>query len=386
VDKRISRRSLLKLGAASFAGAVSAADEQGPVVTSGDQDQQIAKTVLPRLLEESTVPGASLATIRGGQIAYRGAFGYANLDTRKVMDTNSIFQAASLTKPVFAYIVLRLCDDGYFDLDRPLVEFHPSFIASRDERAKRITAKHVLSHSSGLPLTHSPKWPEKLDFTPGEKFAYSGAAYLYLQRVIEHVRGTTLGEIYENYVSQPFALRNTTFTYPGSHAADVVTTYDWNGSPVQFRTPSPEALSTTTMYTTPESFACFMEKALFLEQTATSGLTAATKSAMLTPQIQLEPGLGWGLGWGLREMEGGNHFWHWGDNAGYMHFAVGCLETGNGLVIFTNGRHGLRLCAAAVAELFNEKERKTFDWIYKETERQYAKRLPKWPTTKRRRR
>src|ERR1700680_179106 len=75
---------------------------------------------IPRLLKESDVPGLTIALIRDGRLVWSGAFGLANADTKKRVTPNTVFEAASLSKPVFAYAVLKLVDEGKLILDTPL--------------------------------------------------------------------------------------------------------------------------------------------------------------------------------------------------------------------------------------------------------------------------
>ena len=106
---------------------------------------------IPRLIRISDVPGLSIAVVRSGRIIWSGAFGTVNDSAKTPLDAGTIFEAASLSKPVFAYIVLRLADRGEFDLDRPLFAMLEYPRLAHDERYKRITARMVLSHGTGFP-------------------------------------------------------------------------------------------------------------------------------------------------------------------------------------------------------------------------------------------
>ena len=97
------------------------------------------------------IPGLSIALINEGELVYTKNIGYANLETQKKLDQNSIFEAASLSKPVFAYMVMKLSERGALDLTRPLHFYLPDSSMAIDRRYKNVTAIHVLSHSSGFP-------------------------------------------------------------------------------------------------------------------------------------------------------------------------------------------------------------------------------------------
>src|SRR5215210_5440517 len=104
---------------------------------------------LPRLLELASVPGLALGIIEGKRV-YRRGFGDAIEESAQPVSDETVFEAASLGKPVFAYAVLRLVDAGVIDLDRPLYDYLPLPDAD-NSRMKRVTARHVLSHTTGLP-------------------------------------------------------------------------------------------------------------------------------------------------------------------------------------------------------------------------------------------
>ena len=107
---------------------------------------------IPRLLRTSGVPGLSMAVVRNGRVIWTGAFGTVNDSAHTPVDAGTVFEAASLSKPVFAYLVLRLADRGAFDLDRPLYEMLAYPRLAHDERYKRITAAWSSPMAPGFPI------------------------------------------------------------------------------------------------------------------------------------------------------------------------------------------------------------------------------------------
>jgi CubicO group peptidase (beta-lactamase class C family) len=103
------------------------------------------ETDIPVLLEKSDVPGMSIALIRDGRLVWSKGFGVSNVVTKKPVTTNTIFEAASLSKPVFAYAVLRLVDEGKLNLDTPLNKYlGNNYDVVGDDRINLITARRVL--------------------------------------------------------------------------------------------------------------------------------------------------------------------------------------------------------------------------------------------------
>jgi hypothetical protein len=157
--------------------------ERSPDVTINPPGAHFLET-LPLLMSVARVPGIAMSVVHGERIVWEHHAGVADTRTGTLVSSDTLWPAASLGKPVFAYAALRLVDAKKLDLDAPLKADLPDY-APDDPRGNRITARHVLSHSSGL-----PNWRESDDerlvpaFEPGTRFRYSGEGYSYLQRVV----------------------------------------------------------------------------------------------------------------------------------------------------------------------------------------------------------
>lgn len=122
---------------------------------------------LPELMKEGEVPGLAIALLRDGELVWQRGFGVKNSKTKDPVDDTTVFEAASLGKPLFAYGVLKLVDAGKFDLDKPLDKYLAS--NSADGNASKVTARHVLSHTAGF--SHGGGTELRIHFTPGERFS-----------------------------------------------------------------------------------------------------------------------------------------------------------------------------------------------------------------------
>ena len=127
--------------------------------------------IIQQLLRDGGVPGLSIALIRRGEIAELINAGTRNTSTRAPVEPNTIFDAASLSRPMFAYAVLQLIDAGVLSLNTPLAEYVPDYV-SNDPRAADVTVRHVLSHTTGLPNWRSTDHPLRTYFPPGERFNF----------------------------------------------------------------------------------------------------------------------------------------------------------------------------------------------------------------------
>ena len=145
-------------------------------------------------MEEATVPGLSLTLIRDAEIAWSGAFGVLSSVSQEPVTPDTLFEAASLSKPVFAYASLKLCEAGVLDLDAPLADYVPEPYLPDEPRSRRITMRHVLSHMTGFPNWRPKGQSLRMHFAPGERFSYSGEGYVHLQAIVGHVTGQAPAE------------------------------------------------------------------------------------------------------------------------------------------------------------------------------------------------
>jgi len=323
---------------------------------------------LAQILRDGHVPGLSYALIRDGKIVEAKAVGVRDISTGFPVDAETIFEAASLSKPVFAYAVLQLVDAGLLSLDDPLSKHVPDYVAD-DPRAASITVRNILSHTSGLPNWRSKNTPLKTYFQPGARFSYSGEGYLWLQRVVEKIAGQPLNDIMARLVFDPLEMRRSSFIWRADFETDYARPHDANGVPADKRKPlKPRAAA--TLHTTASDYARFLQAVL-----SGARLKPDTAKQWLEPQIRLlahcfdclaadrsntDQHVAWGLGWGL-EPDGGS-FFHWGDNGGFKAFAIGSPSQRSGLVIFTNGRNGMEVMPAVVKPLMPG-DHPAFTWL-----------------------
>ena len=354
---------------------------------------------LPRLLELASVPGLALAVVEGRRVWRRG-FGQAIEELRKPVSEETVFEAASLGKPVFAYAVLRLVDAGIIDLDRPLYDYLP--IADADNaRMKRVTARHVLSHTTGLPNWRQQPSPLEPESDPGAGFSYSGEAYFYLQRVVETLTDSPFGRLMRKQVLDPLGMSQSSYTWRPEFESRMAAGYDgkekrldiqgaigrrtqaialeW-GKPldewryqdyaraVQLVNPQWPELP---LYMVPNSAASLLttagDYAKFLTQVVAPpaggiALAPSTRSAMLKPQVKLNSALHWGLGWGIQRDEHGEVLWHWGANNSFRNFTIADTENGRAIVVLTNSENGPRIYERVIVAVTGH-DHPAFLWI-----------------------
>ncbi len=318
------------------------------------------------LMGEASVPGISLSTIENGSVQPSKAYGYLNNDEKTPVSQSTVFEAASLSKPLFTFIVLNLAERRMISLDKPLVEYLPYPRFHDQALAKHLTARTVLSHQTGL-----PNWGgESLEFqfTPGTDFGYSGEGYLYLQKVLEQLTGLTLPELAQREVFGPLGMKNSRFSWDTDEMFSLSKGHDQANRVVSRRIPEPNAAS--SLHTTAGDFALFV-KAWMRRYKDGDQLfrTALQPSVYLKGDergAELQPDsagtVGWGLGWGVQQSTGGSLIWHWGDNGVFRAFVAMNPDKQNAFVLLTNSQNGLAM-AGPLAKFLLADMKPTFKWL-----------------------
>lgn len=301
-----------------------------------------AEQQIRSLMTKAEIPGLSIATVESGRVAWRGAFGTTHAETGDPVTEHTIFEAASLSKPAFAYAVLRLVDRGEWDLDEPLWSALEYDRLAHDERAKSITTRMVLSHTTGL-----PNWggtPLEMLRDPGTQWGYSGEGFVFLQRAVAQRTGLSLNDLMRREVFEPLGMTQSSYVWLDAYDELSATGHGLMSRPVTKGRPGEPGNAAASLHTTARDYARFLGAMLTGE-----GLTPATYAEMLTPQFQvwdndaLVPHLYWGLGWGLQQTERGTAIWHWGDNGVFRAYVIGYPAEDRGLVYFTNSENGLAI-------------------------------------------
>lgn len=172
------------------------------------------ESFLEKQMEANGTPGISMAIINNGEIAFHTVKGYSAPDVR-ITDA-TIFEGASLSKPLFAFFVMQFVEKGLIDLDIPLHTYLSYDDIKHDERYKKITARMVLSHTTGFPnwRDENGKTGLTIDFEPGTQFQYSGEGYQYLALVLQKLLNTDakgLQKRFHKQVAKPLGLEVTRY-------------------------------------------------------------------------------------------------------------------------------------------------------------------------------
>ncbi|MCP9237976.1 serine hydrolase [Lewinella sp. JB7] len=285
-------------------------------------------------LDYYQVPGASLAIVKDGKVIYHKNYGVKNPLTKVKVDNTTLFEAGSITKPVFSFAVLRLVEKGIIDLDIPLYKYLPYDDVSYDERYKLITARHVLSHQTGF-----PNWAERnengqfdLLFEPGTQFGYSGEGFEYLKDVVTHLTNKDIMTILKEELIEPLDLKNFYFKrdeYTNANASDALNLY--TPEKAGFEKPNMAAsLMTTTI-----DFTRFM---IGIEDRV--GLSESTYEEMFSKQVSVNENVSYGLGIELSRDNVGNFYEHTGVTKNFVSMYRYYPDLDTGFIFFSNNITG----------------------------------------------
>jgi CubicO group peptidase (beta-lactamase class C family) len=377
---RMTRRDWIATGTTIAAATALTGGEAKAFASLTGSGQAQGTLDIPRLLELATVPGMSIATIKGNDIAVEG-FGVRRAATEGKVTGDTAFEAASLTKPVFAAVVMQLANERVIDLTKPLAEYLPP-PNPNDERSKLITATHVLSHSGGW-----RNWRNNMqtaltaDFDPGSRFSYSGEGYFHLQRIVETLTKKALPQLARERVFQPLGMQNSGLIWrpqldpilasPHTNRGVPMDSFnarmgkafqgltgeigkpvdEWSAADVEKAMPRADAnMPVLPNFLVPNAAASLVTTArdygTFVRWLLGNGPVKGGRAIfdrMLVQQATINDSLGWGSGIGLEQTGGRRFAWHWGDNPGFKNFVIIEPAAGSAIVLFTNGNAGQRV-------------------------------------------
>lgn len=315
------------------------------------------------------VPGVSIAMIHRGKIEWTGTYGVRSLGGPRVT-RDTLFNAASMTKPITAVAVLKLVREGKIQLDAPVNSYLRSWKIPDDQYTVNhpVTVRELLEHTSGIP-THqgqivdpekeaiptllqvlngtkpSTNAPVRVETIPGSKFAYSNSGYAVLALLIRDVTGKSFAQYVQQTVLSPLHMNHSVFGDPLPHkdAAEAATGYWEDGTsgvaPAQFVEPN---LAAGGLWTTASDYARFVIE-LQREYVGTSDLILDKNLAreMIAPAVGPSPAMRYGLGVQVGGTPPNLFFAHEG-SAAFQDKFIGYLD-GDGVVILTSGGDGTKL-------------------------------------------
>jgi len=305
-------------------------------------------------MDSLNMPGLSMAFINDNRIIYHNALGVKDIETQEKVDLSTIFDAASMSKTVFSFFVMKMVDNGLINLDTPLYKYMEYPDIAYDERYKSITARMVLSHTSGFPNWrfinddgyYDPKNKLKLYFEPGTKFQYSGEGFKYLALVIAHLKGITKNELQaliKKEIFNPLNMEYSSFIWndyiqkhraKGHYRGKLNAGYAINAK-------NPDFIAAGSLQTDPVAYANFLIAIMTHEILSEKSYEELLKIQSIAPADKKynEPSYNYGLGIVVEPSAYGTNYSHGGDNLSHTCRYMLNIEQKVGYVFFTNSEH-----------------------------------------------
>ena len=357
-----------------------------PVPGGGARRAGEVEAAVLSAFRQANIKTAAVAVATDGGPVFTRALGVRVGDQGGPADDDTVFRAASLGKPVFAYLVLTLVKDGRLDLDRPLHAYLPKPLPrfaeyadlAGDSRYEAITARLVLTHRTGFPnwRWQSPDRKLRVLFEPGTKFSYSGEGYMYLQFVVEQMTGAGLEALAAQRVFTPLGMSRTSFVWRDEYGANSAI----DRAPIEkFFGAGFLALpnSAGSLLTTARDYGRFLAAVL-----AGTGLPSGLRDDMLRPHVTIdadrlfgppaatrpatdrERGPFWCLGWGGFTDAAGAARFHVGyDSPEYANYAVLYPGSRMGVVVLTAGGSGPDTSCPKFVEALIGRTSTPFQWM-----------------------
>lgn len=314
---------------------------------------------VPVLMKAYDIPGVNIALVKGGETVWLKAYGYAELETGRKMTTDTHFRVQSISKPVTAWGVMKLVEQGKMKLDSPVKQYIKNWSFPQSGYAEdKITVRQLLSHTAGMPLgdifnlyspqEEIPSLEESLAREavlirePGSSFSYSNTGFNLLELLIEEVTGLDFAQYMEQEVLIPLGMYDSGFIWSEELDPPVPYGYDLSGNPVPMYV-YPEKAS-GGLIAGVRDIAAFVAAGMPGFSQNQTVLSPRNIDTLYTP---VADNLGvyslvfdsYGLGYYLENLAGGKQaVSHGGQGSGWMTHFHAVPETGDGIVILTNSQ------------------------------------------------
>jgi len=320
------------------------------------------KSVFDRL-KHYKVPGVSIAVINNGVIDWARGFGVANIKNKTKVNKETLFQAASISKPFTALAVLKLLEERKIELDEDVNTYLKDWKVPKNEftEIEKVTLRRLLTHTAGVTVHGFPGYRQKkslpstlmvlngkgntsvitIDTIPGSIWRYSGGGYTIIQKLIEDVSGISFAKYMDKNILEPMGMNNSTFQQPlpsnlHSKASEA---YNSKGKMIKGLWHNYPEQAAAGLWTTPTDLAKYcIEIQQILSGKSNGFLSKATIEMMLTKHKN-----NWGLGLFVESEGNSLRFAHGGTNEGFNANLFSFAYQGKAIIVMTNGDNGKKL-------------------------------------------
>lgn len=314
-------------------------------------------TEIEKWLIENKVPTLGIGVIKDGKLQQVKVFG----EIKKGISApyNTIFNVASLTKPITAIVTLKLVSLGKWNLDEPICKYWTDPDVSKDKNCKILTTRHILSHQTGFTNWRGNNNDGKLhfEFQPGTKYQYSGEGFEYLRKSLEAKFHKSLNELATELIFKPLQMTDTKYFWDNKTDSSRFA-LGYNEKGIAYETEKNKtANGADNLLTTVEDYGKFLTSVMNSE-----GLNEKVFNDMVKNQVETKNGKHFGLGFELYDFGNGEcALSHGGADKGCQTIVFVFPKTKQGLIIFTNVNDGYKVYEKIIKHYLGEYGNKIFD-------------------------
>jgi len=310
--------------------------------SKSDQKIKLLEAKIAVWQKDLNVPNVGIGIIQDGKLIHAKVCGKDAVGSQKPV--NTLFNVASVTKVVFSTLILKLIDNGDWQLDEPLYHYYTDPDIAADSLSKKLTTRHILSHQSGFSNWRWMNASGKLqfEFAPGTRFNYSGEGMEYLKKAVEHKFHKSLVQLSDSILFKPFGMIDTRHEWDGKQDINRFSRwYDANGKEYTKSNYASEPSAADDLITTVADLSKFGIETL-------NGLNISKQlfNEIINGQTKINQNLMQGLGWRIiKDLP--NHEYameHGGNDAGVAAIIVLLPKSKRGLIVLTNGDNGQIIC------------------------------------------
>lgn len=332
--------------------------------SGGSPKAKVGETVIfetddeiQKLLNENKIPALGIGIIKGGRLTEVKVIGELNKGVTAPFDT--IFNVASLTKPIMAIVALKLASAGKLNLDEPLDKYWIDPDVKDDPRHKKLTARLVLSHRTGFANWRWLNESKKLEFAfePGTKYQYSGEGFEYLRKALENKFNKPLEKLADELIFEPLGMRDTRFVWDAKmDETRFAVGYDKQGRAYKISKRT-KANAADDLLTTVEDYGRFLVSVM-----SGDGLSKQMFDEMVSHQIKTKENKYFGLGWEIYDLGNGEYaLSHGGSDEGANTLVFLLPKSKQGLIIFTNSDNGTNIYLKLIADYLKDNGKRIID-------------------------
>lgn len=323
-----------------------------------------SKTLVERMDFYHT-PAVSIAVVNNGKIEWARGFGKSDLESNKPTDTETLFQAGSVSKPIFALTVMKLYEDNLIDIDKNINEYLTSWKVPKIKNWQpKITLRNLLSHTAGLTVHGFPGYLEsdsiptipqilngkspsntsavKVNILPNTNFRYSGGGTVVAQLVMTDVFKESFPNLIDESLFKPLHLKNSTYIQPlpSNMKHKAATAYPYRNQPVKGRFHIYPEMAAAGLWSTPSELATIMIEI----QQGLDGNSDFIKKKTLVEMMERQKMANMiGIGFFINGKDDTARFYHNGWDEGFITYFMGYKNTGKGIVIMINSNEGEKI-------------------------------------------